>query len=80
MQAFDTIAESVRTYMQNLNSHPAYRPMRRIRAQARAEDRKPTGLELAAGLVKYAAIGEDYVHHIRSMIRRNDLDKLDDST
>jgi Bax protein len=79
VQAFDTIAESVRTYLANLNSHPAYSPMRRIRAQARDAGRKPTGLELAAGLVNYAAIGEDYVHHIRSVIRRNDLDELDEA-
>jgi len=80
VQAFDTIAESVRTYMQNLNSHPAYAPLRRIRAQAREAGREPTGLELAAGLVNYAAIGEEYVHHIRGVIRRNDLDPLDPAT
>lgn len=80
VQAFDDIAGSVRTYMQNLNSHPAYAPMRRIRAQARDDGREPTGLEMAAGLVNYAAIGDDYVHHIRSVIRRNELEKLDDTT
>jgi len=80
VQAFDTIAESVRTYMQNLNSHPAYAPLRRIRAQAREAGREPIGLELAAGLVNYAAIGEEYVHHIRGVIRRNDLDRLDPAT
>lgn len=80
VQAFDTIAESVRTYLDNLNSHPAYQPMRRIRAQARAAGREPTGLKMAAGLVNYAAIGEDYVHHLRGVIRRNDLDRLDETT
>jgi len=79
VQAFDTIAGSVRTYLRNLNSHPAYRPMRTIRAKARDAGRRPTGLELAAGLINYAAIGEDYVHHIRGVIRRNELDELDEA-
>lgn len=76
VQAFDTIAESVRTYLRNLNSHPAYQLLRDIRAKARREGREPTGRELAAGLIKYAAIGEQYVHHIRGVIRRNDLEQL----
>ncbi|MDR9435370.1 MAG: glucosaminidase domain-containing protein [Thiohalophilus sp.] len=77
VQAFDTIAGSVRTYLRNLNSHPAYQPLRDIRAQARKAGREPSGLEMAAGLINYAAIGEDYVKHIRGVIRRNDLDRLD---
>ncbi len=77
VQAFETIAGSVRTYLRQLNSHPAYQPLRDIRAQARRAGRGPSGLEMAAGLINYAAIGEDYVQHIKGVIRRNDLDRLD---
>lgn len=76
VQAFDTVAEAVRTYLRNINSHPAYAPARSIRAQARSEGRRPTGMEMAAGLTKYAAIGEKYVEHIRGVIRRNELHTL----
>lgn len=76
VETFDTVGEAVRSYMRNLNSHPAYAPVRRIRAEARREGRQPTGMEMAAGLVNYAAIGETYVEHIRTVIRRNNLHRL----
>ena len=76
VEAFDTVADSVRSYLRNLNSHPAYAPARQIRAAARAQSRRPTGMEMAAGLINYAAIGEKYVEHIRGVIRRNELHKL----
>lgn len=73
VEAFDGVGGSVRSYMHNLNSHPAYARLREIRAQARAEGEKPDGYAMAAGLVKYAAIGEKYVEHIRNVIARNGL-------
>ena len=76
VEAFDTVGASVRSYLNNLNSHPAYAPARRIRSAAREEGREPTGIEMAGGLFNYAAIGEQYVEHIRAVIRRNDLHKL----
>lgn len=77
VQAFDTVRAAVRTYIHKLNSHPAYAPVRQIRAEARAAGRDPTGTGLAAGLVNYAAIGEAYVERVRTVIRRNDLQDLD---
>lgn len=76
VESFDTVGGSVRSYLRNLNSHPAYEPVRRIRAEARSEGRQPTGMEMAAGLIHYAAIGETYVEHIRTVIRRNNLHRL----
>jgi Bax protein len=73
VEAFPDVGASVRSYMHNLNSHPAYAPLREIRAQARAQGREPTGAALAGGLYNYAAIGHEYVDHIRNVIRRNDL-------
>lgn len=73
VEAFADVGASVRSYMHNLNSHPAYAPLRDIRAQARAQGREPTGAALAGGLYNYAAIGHEYVDHIRNVIRRNGL-------
>ncbi|MEF8833350.1 MAG: glucosaminidase domain-containing protein [Halofilum sp. (in: g-proteobacteria)] len=73
VEAFDGVGGSVRSYIHNLNSHPAYAKLREIRAQARAEGKTPDGYAMAAGLVNYAAIGEQYVQHIRSVIERNGL-------
>ncbi len=73
VESFDGVGASVRSYIHNLNSHPAYAELREIRARARAEGESPDGYEMAAGLVNYAAIGEKYVQHIRSVIERNGL-------
>jgi Bax protein len=73
VEAFADVGAAVRSYMNDLNAHPAYQPLRAIRARRRAQGQMPTGTALAAGLINYAAIGEQYVEHIRGVIRRNDL-------
>jgi Bax protein len=73
VEAFDGVGGSVRSYIHNLNSHPAYAKLREIRARLRAEGQMPNGYAMAAGLVNYAAIGEQYVSHIRSVIEANGL-------
>lgn len=78
VEAFDGVGGSVRSYIHNLNSHPAYAPLREIRARARAAGEMPSGYEMAAGLVNYAAIGEKYVGHIRSVIEANGLRRQPD--
>jgi Bax protein len=74
VEAFDDVGAAFRSYMNDLNAHPAYKPLRDIRARLRNAGQPITGRALAAGLIHYAAIGEQYVEHIRGVIRRNDLD------
>ena len=73
VRRFDSIDEGVRYYMHTLNSHPAYQTLRQLRAQARARGERPQGVELAAGLTRYSARGEEYVRLIRELIHRYDL-------
>lgn len=68
---FETVGESVATYIKNLNSHPAYKPLRTARYVARQQKRRPSGHELAIGLQKYSAKGMEYVEIIRVMIKKN---------
>lgn len=80
VKRFDSVLEAVDGYYRNLNSHPAYEEVRERRARARAEGRPPVGVDLAAGLGRYSARGQAYIDEIRSIIRFNDLDKLDTGT
>lgn len=76
--AFDSTATAVRRYLYNLNTHRAYRPLRSLRAEARAEGRPLSGLELAGGLSRYSERGQPYVRDVRIVIRANDLETYDD--
>ena len=73
---YETIQASVEAYMLNINSHPAYRELRRIRSEARAENSYLSGMALAEGLETYSARGEDYVEEIKQLIRVNKLQRF----
>ena len=77
VRRFDTEAESVRYYMHTLNSHPAYAELRALRAGQRAKGQPLDGEQLAGGLQRYSAKGEEYVRLIQAMIRRFDLATYD---
>lgn len=68
---------SVSAYFLNLNSHPAYQPLRDIRLQLRQQNERLAGQALAMGLEKYSARGTSYVESLQQIIRVNDLVKLD---
>ena len=74
---FRTIAESVRSYLHNLNTHRAYAALRRARAAGRRDDLMPAGLALARHLTSYSERREDYVRAIEEVIRSNRLDDFD---
>ena len=73
VRKFTTTLEGVRFYIHMINTRGSYSRMRELRAAARDEQEKPTGVELAGGLLKYSERGEAYVDEIRSMIRQNSL-------
>ncbi len=68
---------SVTAYFLNLNSHPAYQPLRDMRLQLRQQSLPLSGEILAAGLKKYSARGAAYVKSLRQIIRANNLASLD---
>ena len=74
---FHTIAESVRSYLHNLNTHRAYAALRRARAAGRRDHLMPAGLALARHLTSYSERREDYVRTIEEVIRSNRLDDFD---
>ncbi len=73
---FPNVIHSIRSYMHNLNSHPAYSDVRARRAAARRADRQPTAIDLAGGLEKYSERGAVYVDEVRTVIRSNDLPQV----
>ena len=80
IKSFAHLLEGVRSYAQNLNTHPAYARFRALRARMRAEAGGPHGLDanrLVDALKSYSERGADYLKTIKSIIRVNDLRALD---
>ena len=76
VRRFASPAESVRAYMKNTNSHPAYASLRELRHQHKLKNQVVSGEELAYGLKSYSQMGKSYVLAIRSIIKSNGLNQL----
>lgn len=76
---FATPLASVESYMQNINTHPAYQKLRDLRASLRASNKLLTGMELAGTLDKYSERGQAYIEGLREMIRYNKLEHVDEA-
>jgi Bax protein len=68
---FKSVNDSVRSYIKNINTGPAYEPLREIRKKNRAAGNRPDAIAQAGGLIKYSQRREEYVKEIRSMIDAN---------
>ena len=75
-RAFDSPADSVRAYMRNLNTHPAYERFRDARQQLRHSGKPMQGRVLAPTLAQYSTKG-DYSKLVMDVIRGRGLTKLD---
>ena len=65
--------DSVRSYMQNLNTHNAYQGLRDKRAELRKQGKDVTGMALTETLGSYSERGMAYVKTLQSIIRVNNL-------
>lgn len=73
VRRFLSLRTSVRGYLHNLNTHPAYVPLRQRREAAREAGERPDGASLAGGLARYSERGSAYVADVRTIIRQNRL-------
>lgn len=71
VRKFASTEASLRAYFRNINSHPAYQVVRKIRAEARAQNNTLSGLELITGLEQYSERGPAYIDELREIIRVN---------
>jgi len=71
VKVFDSVDESISSYLRNLNTHPAYRHLRDVRAVLREHNEPVTASKLATGLTSYSERGEEYVLELLQMLRHN---------
>lgn len=77
VRAYRDLGGAVRSYIHNLNTHPAYAQFRKERAKKRANDQSLTGHALAETLMRYSERGPDYVKTLQSLMRANRLADFD---
>ncbi|MCD6527334.1 MAG: glucosaminidase domain-containing protein [Desulfuromonas sp.] len=76
VRRFNTLADSIHSYLNNLNTHPAYEKLRTSRTQMRETGVPLEGKKLAEGLLNYSTRRDAYVAEIQTMIRHNRLASL----
>ncbi|MFM2129089.1 MAG: hypothetical protein RL477_635 [Pseudomonadota bacterium] len=80
VKSFDELLEAVRSYARNLNTHNAYADFRLMRAKMREQARDVSGfnsMRLVETLESYSSRGRDYINSIKTIIRVNNLRRLD---
>ena len=77
---FESLLDSVNSYILNLNTHPAYKEFRNFRTLQNRMNKNLTGYNMGNFLEKYAEIGFEYVTKVKSMIKKNQLSKFENST
>ena len=77
IRAFDSLYDSVASYVTNLNKHRAYKEFRAARAEMRIRGQNLDGKRLAATLHRYSERGAAYVDELYAIIDGNDLSLMD---
>ena len=77
VRAFENINHSVKAYLNNLNTHYAYKNFRKSRTELRSFGKTLQGEILANELNKYSELGTEYVESIKKIIEKNNLKKFD---
>ena len=71
VKAFESATVAIQEYMNNVNTHPAYSQVRKMRAGMRAEVKPLDPVVLAKGFRRYSSQGDRYVQKIQGMIKSN---------
>ncbi len=72
VQSFASVEDSVRSYVHNINTHPRYAELRRVRSAQRARGVPLHSVELAATLAPYSEQRLAYVRDVKAMIAQTE--------
>ncbi len=79
IRRFVSLSDSVRSYLKNINTHPAYENLREERKKLRMSGENLTGNKLVTFLEKYSERKQEYVKDVREIMRSNNFKKYDKS-
>lgn len=76
VKKFSSLNDSIRSYINNLNTHHAYSDLRESREKMRNNQQPLQAFYLAEGLLNYSTRRDAYVAEIQTMINYNQLAQL----
>ena len=74
VEAFDSPADSVASYVKNINTHRSYKAFRDVRKVQRDREARLSSMRLAEELSRYSERRDAYVQEIKQLIISNRLD------
>ena len=77
VRIFENLNDSVEAYLNNLNTHFAYKNFRKSRNELRSLGKTLEGKILSNELKKYSELGNEYIYNIQKIIEKNNLSKFD---
>ena len=77
LRKFNSLEDSIKAYMLNLNRNPAYINFRKKRYLYRKLHKNFTGLDAAQTLKNYSQLKEEYVKRVKNMIILNKWQQFD---
>jgi Bax protein len=77
VRIFKNLNDSVEAYLNNLNTHFAYKNFRKSRKELRSFGKTLEGRILANQLKKYSELGNEYINNVQKIIKKNNLSKFD---
>ena len=69
--AFKSVRAAVSSYFKNIDTHNAYKELRTIREDLRAQQKPILATKLTYGLMSYSERGEAYIEELNTMINQN---------
>jgi len=77
VRIFENLNDSVEAYINNLNTHFAYKNIRKSRNELRSFGKTLEGKVLVNQLKKYSELGNEYIANVQEIIKKNNLSKFD---
>ena len=77
VRTFKNLDDSVKAYLNNLNTHFAYKDFRKSRNELRSFGKTLEGRVLVNQLKQYSELGDEYIYNVQKIIKKNNLSKFD---
>ena len=77
VRTFENLDDSVKAYLNNLNTHFAYKNFRKSRNELRSFGKTLEGRILVNQLKQYSELGNEYIYNVKKIIKTNNLSKFD---